>query len=85
MASIVDGTSNTIMVAESAEAVHRAKPDDIKFDPQRAPKLGDPGRKWFYALYGDGSVRTLRRDKLTDEQIRALMTVNGGEVVSIPD
>jgi len=30
----------------------------------------------------NGSVRTLRRNKLTDAQLRAAITVNGGEVLS---
>jgi hypothetical protein len=83
--NITDGTSNTIMVVEAADAVSWAKPDDLLFDPKKAPKVGDSSRKWFYALFGDCSVRTLRRDKLTDDQLRALMTIDGGEVVEIPD
>jgi hypothetical protein len=84
-ANITDGTSNTIMVVEATDAVSWAKPDDLLFDPKKAPKVGDPGRKWFHALFGDGSVRMLRRDKLTDDQLRALMTIDGGEVIEIPD
>jgi hypothetical protein len=83
--NVLDGTSNTIAVVEAADAVNWAKPDDLVFDPKKAPKVGDPTRKWFHALFGDASVRTLRRDKLTDEQLRALMTIDGGEVVEIPD
>ncbi len=83
-ANITDGTSNTIMVVEATDAVDWAKPDDLVFDPKKAPKVGDPKRKWFYALFGDGSVRTLHRDELTDDQLRALMTVDGGEVIELP-
>jgi hypothetical protein len=83
--AIPDGTSNTIAVVEAADALPWAKPGDLLFDPTKAPKVGSPDRKWFHAGFADGSVRTLRRDKLTDEQLRALMTINGGEVVNIPD
>jgi hypothetical protein len=84
-AHISDGTSNTIMVLEGADAVNWAKPDDMQFDPKQAPKVGDQSRKWFYALFGDGSVRTIRKDNLTDDALKALITIDGGEVVSIPD
>jgi hypothetical protein len=85
LAQIPDGSSNTIAVVEAADAVPWAKPGDLLFDPTKPPKVGSPDRKWFHAGFADGSVRTLRRDKLTDEQLRALMTINGGEVVNIPD
>jgi hypothetical protein len=83
--SIPDGTSNTIAVVEAADAVPWAKPGDLPFDPKKAPNVGSPDRKWFHAGFADGRVRYLRRDKLTDEQLRALMTIDGGEVVNIPD
>lgn len=83
-ATITDGTSNTLMVVEASDPVSWAKPDDMRFDAAKAPKLGDPQRRDFCVLFGDGSVRTLRRDKLTDEQLKALITVNGGEIVNVP-
>ena len=36
-ADVTDGTSNTIAVAESKDAVPWTKPDDLPFDPQAAP------------------------------------------------
>jgi hypothetical protein len=30
-------------------------------------------------------VRTLCRDKLTNEQLKALITVNGGEIVNLDE
>lgn len=83
--SITDGTSNTAMVVEAATAVDWAKPDDLPFDPKRVPAIGDPAGKLAFVLFGDGSVRGFRRDKLTDDVLRALMTINGGEVVALPD
>jgi hypothetical protein len=85
IAGITDGTSNTIMAVEAADGVNWAKPDDLRFDQVTLQKVGAPDRKWFHALFADGSVRTLRKDKLDNAKVRALMTVNGGEVVNIDD
>jgi Protein of unknown function (DUF1559) len=82
-AHITDGLSNTLMVVEAADPVSWAKPDDLIYNPLKLPKLGDPQRTDFFVLFGDGSVRILRRDKLTDEQLKALITVNGGEIVNL--
>jgi hypothetical protein len=84
LAGIPDGTSNTILVVEAGESVPWAKPDDLPFDGVMAlPTLGGPTGR-FLALFGDGSVRTLRRDRIDDKNMRALITVQGGEVVIIP-
>lgn len=85
MANIADGTSNTFMVLEATDAVNWAKPDDMLFDPTKAPKVGQQGTKWFYALMGDGSVRIVRREKMTDNDLKAMITIDGGEVVNIRD
>ena len=37
------------------------------------------------ALFGDGSVREFKRSRLTDDTLRALITINGGEVITLPD
>lgn len=83
--SMTDGTSNTLMVVEATDPVAWMKPDDVQFDPKALPKLGDPTRGQFVAMFGDGSVREFHRKKLNDEVLRALLTANGGEVVSYPD
>src|SRR5206468_3320824 len=85
IADIADGTSNTLMVIEATDAVPWAKPGDLTFDPTKAPKIGDRERKRALVVLGDGSVRNLKLAKMTDEQLRALMTVNGGEVVTLED
>jgi Protein of unknown function (DUF1559) len=85
LVGIPDGTSNTIMVVEAADGVNWAKPDDLRFDQLTLQKIGAPDRKWFHALFGDGVVRTLRKDKLDITMLRGLITVNGGEVVNIPE
>ena len=82
---ITDGTSNTFMVVEAADPVIWLKPGDLPFDPKNLPKLGSPTRGRFQALFGDGSVREFKRAKLTDDTLRALITINGGEVIALPD
>ncbi len=80
-----DGTSNTVLVVEAADPVLWMKPDDVEFDPKNLPKLGAPGRNWFLGAMGDGSVRTFRKGKWTGDALRALITINGGEVVNFDD
>jgi|GEM_PF-543679 len=84
LTDFTDGTSNTVMVIETAELVPWAKPGDYPFDPKKAlPKIVPVGKeKVFQAAFADGSVRAIKAD--TDEKtLKALFTRNGGEV--IPD
>jgi len=85
LTSITDGLSNTLMVVEAADAVLWMKPDDVSFDPKNLPKLGAPGRDKFYAGFGDGAVREFRRSKLSDDTLRGLLTINGGEVLVLDE
>jgi hypothetical protein len=85
IAGITDGTSNTFLVVEAADAVPWAKPDDLPYDGKMAlPRLGGPNGA-FAVLFGDGSTRTFRRATVNDNTLRAAITINGGEVVSLPD
>ncbi|MCR9294452.1 MAG: DUF1559 domain-containing protein, partial [bacterium] len=82
---ITDGTSNTIMavVADEERAVIWTKPDDISIDMAR------PREGWNSGVSGtvlaakmDGSVFELP-STATDDQVRALLTRNGGEFIEI--
>jgi prepilin-type processing-associated H-X9-DG protein len=80
---ITDGTSNTVMVVETGDAVPWMKPDDFVI-PAKGPlpeiePAGQPGR--FQALFADGSVRMLNAAALGERGLRALFTRNGGEVI----
>ena len=85
-----DGTSNTLMVVESQEAVPWTKPDDLALDTDpnglltklASPHKGSPpGGGGFNALFADGSVRFLKLS-IDLKTFRALTTRNGKEVVN---
>jgi hypothetical protein len=85
---IADGTSNTLMVVEAAEAVEWTKPDDLAFNdqfggpPGPLPKVGGLFDGGFHGLMCDGSVRFFSAN-LNEKTLRALVSVNGGEVVAV--
>jgi hypothetical protein len=82
---ITDGTSNTFMIVEAGEAVPWYKPDVLAYDGVLPlPQLGDKNADSFLVAFGDGSVRVLKRSKLNEKTLRALITPNGGEVVNLP-
>lgn len=84
IASITDGTSNTIMLVECEpdSAVIWTKPDDIEFDPDNP--FNGLGQNGFRAIFADGSLHKLPRS-LTAETLRLLILRNDGNVVEIPD
>lgn len=87
IASISDGTSNTIMIVEADEdhAVEWTKPDDWLVD--LAKPLAGLSRRHVQSIQvvmADGSVRLLR-DPIEPKTMAALLTRAGGEVVQLPD
>ncbi len=78
-ASITDGLSNTIAVAEFKEAVIWSKPDEADTDdPSKLIGSGHPGGSNVLLL--DGSVKFLK-DTIAKAVLKALVTRNGGEVI----
>jgi hypothetical protein len=81
---ITDGTSNTIMLVESApdQAVEWTKPDDWEFDANN-PKAGlggvRPGN--WNAGFADGSVQPIP-EMIDAEQLKAMFTRDGRETVN---
>ncbi len=81
---VTDGTSNTVMVVESKDAVPWTKPDDLKFDPEAKPSLQGAGSLHpggFNAGFADGSVHFIK-NTINLLTWRALITRASGEVVS---
>lgn len=72
-----DGTANTILVIEAADAIEWTRPEDLDSSPGRPfPRLGGSS----LALFADGTVRALRHD-LPESTLRALSTHSGGETL----
>jgi prepilin-type processing-associated H-X9-DG protein len=81
LAGIPDGTSNTLLAVEAAEAVEWTRPTDLPFDPDKPlPKLGGHFTGGFNVVFCDGSVRFVR-SAIDPKTLRALVTMNGGEVI----
>jgi hypothetical protein len=82
----VDGTSNTLMVAEATEPIEWTKPEELPFPdtpgaPEKSrsplPKLGGIFTGGFYGLMADGSVHFFP-DTLTPDDLRRLIWVDDG-------
>lgn len=79
-ASFQDGTSNTFLIVEAADAVPWSSPQDLPFGPGKPlPKLGLPSRNGFNAAYADGFVKFVP-SSTSEPTLRALITPNAGDV-----
>ncbi len=84
-ADFPDGTSNTMVLAEAARAVPWTKPDDLAYQPGKAPpELGGLFPPGFHAAFVDGSVRFFRKP-LKEATLHCYITRNGGEVIPRDD
>jgi DNA-directed RNA polymerase subunit RPC12/RpoP len=81
IASVQDGTSNTLLVVEAAKGVPWTKPEDLRFDPKGPlPPLGGRFRKGFTAAFADGHTTLIPKDT-PETTLKALITRNGAEIV----
>jgi hypothetical protein len=80
-ASIPDGTSNTILIAEAGTAVPWTKPEDMHYAPDEPlPELGGMYPTIFNVALADGSTAALFKGADRD-QLRRAITCADGEVV----
>ena len=78
---IRDGTANTLLIVEAAEAVPWTKPDELPYAPGKAlPKLGGLFKGGFFAATADGAVHFIPTP-VDDATLRALITRAEGDVV----
>jgi RNA polymerase sigma factor (sigma-70 family) len=76
---ITDGTVNTAMLVEGAEAVPWTKPADLAYAADKAlPKLGGVFKEGFHLATADGFVRFVKKD-FDEKLMRAVITRAGGE------
>jgi prepilin-type processing-associated H-X9-DG protein len=82
--TVTDGTSNTLLVAESTSPVLWSKPSDNSLkssDPLLGMGSKHPGG--FNATMADGSVRFFKTS-ISSQVLKALVTRNGDEPVDVP-
>jgi hypothetical protein len=82
LSEISDGTVNTLMVVEAEAPVPWTKPEDLPFEPGKAPpKLGGQFRDGYVSVTADGYTRFIKRS-IDPDLLNSLITRNGGEVIS---
>jgi prepilin-type processing-associated H-X9-DG protein len=80
-AEFPDGTSNTIMIVEAANAVPWTKPADLPYVPDKPlPKLGGLSPGGFNAAFCDGSVHFLKTT-IKPMTLHLLIQRNDGQVI----
>ncbi|MBX9628717.1 MAG: DUF1559 domain-containing protein [Gemmataceae bacterium] len=82
MDRVPDGMANTVFAVDAAEAVPWPQPRELPFTPNGPlPAVGHPNRDVAIVAMLDGSVRVVKKDRLTPDFLRALVTPAGGEAV----
>jgi hypothetical protein len=81
-ATIADGTSNTILIAEAGTPVPWSSPGDLAWNPKGPlPKLGGLFNGDINVAMADGSTRFVSAKVVSEQTLRAAITANGGEVL----
>jgi len=79
---ITDGTAATVLVFEADTTVPWTKPDDLRWSPGGPlPRLASNHTGGTHVLLADGGTRFLN-STMRGDWLRAILTVNGGEVNS---
>jgi hypothetical protein len=75
-----DGTHNTFLIVEAADAVEWTKPADLYYAPGRPlPELSTYHDGGFLASFYDLSARCIHPGRVGEANLRAAITPNGGE------
>lgn len=92
-AEVADGTSNTLMIVEVAHSkTHWMEPVDLSLD-QAIARFTDPAQVKqccnhpgaINVAMMDGSTNVLSLPVISPEDLKALATIAGGEVVSVTE
>jgi hypothetical protein len=80
---ITDGPSSTILIVETGALVPWTKPDDLHWARgEPLPQLASPHHGGAHVAFADGAIRFLKPDTITPQILEAILTINGGEVIS---
>ena len=83
---LTDGPSGILVIVEAEKPVPWTKPEDIPFDKAKPmPKVGGLFENGFHAIFADSSVGFLSKAKVVPLILRALVTIDGGEVVVLDE
>lgn len=81
IADILDGTSNTLMIAQTRDSVPWAAPDEIAYDPKKPlPALGLLGSDRFLTAFADGVVLALK-STIKPQTLHMLIQKNDGMIL----
>jgi hypothetical protein len=79
---VTDGTSNTVLIAETSRAIPWTQPDDPPFDRDGPlPQFGSGHSGGFHVIFTDGTPRFMK-SSIESQSLKFLLTRDGGEVIS---
>jgi hypothetical protein len=79
---VTDGPSNTVLIAETSQAIPWTQPADPQFDRDGLPpRFGSGHSGGFHVIFADGSPRFLK-SSIESQTLKMLLTRDGGEVIS---